>query len=176
MSQPSQTIEIRLLTKADGLDYQKLRLESLQTNPEAFLSSYESEVQLPENAFADHLEWAYHPPGFGYFGIFIDGKLAGYVQASKSYLDKEKHVCSLNNVYIAKEFRHQGLATKLLSYVTDLLKREVGIERVFLSCTGKNKPAHNLYRKLNFRRYAVRAKAVKWQDQYDDTIEMVKVL
>jgi ribosomal protein S18 acetylase RimI-like enzyme len=171
-----ESIEIRLLTKEDGADYQQLRLESLQTNPDAFLSSYEAEEQLDESTFANHLEWAYHPPTFGYFGIFVGGKLAGYVQASKSFLDKEKHICSLNNVYISKEFRKQGLATKLLNYVTDLLKREAGIERVFLSCTGKNKPAHNLYRKLNFRRYAVRAKAIKWEDQYDDTVEMVKVL
>lgn len=164
---------IRLLTQEDGAIYQELRLESLQQNPEAFLSLYEREAALHEAAFADHLDWAYHPPYFGYYGIFVEEKLAGYVQISRNYLEKQNHVVFLNNLYIGKKFRRMGLATVLTEYVLGHLKGHEGMEKVYLSCTGKNKGAHQLYKKLGFQRFAVKRNAVKWNGEYDDEIEMV---
>lgn len=169
-------IEIRLLTKNDAPAYQALRLQSLQVNPEAFLSSYENESKLHDSAFADHLDWAYHPPSFGYFGVFVGEQLAGYIQTGKNYLEKQEHVSSLYNLYVSTDFRHQGLATKLIEHVTQLLEKNESIERVFLSCTAKNPSAYRLYKKLGFHRIGVKAKAVKWNGQYDDEIEMVKLL
>src|SRR6185369_7891221 len=110
-------IEIRLLTRDDGPAYQKLRLQSLQENPEAFLSTYENESKLHEKTFSDHLDWAYHPPHHGYFGVFVDGELAGYVQISKTYLDKQAHVVMMNNLYIAPKWRKMGLATRLFDHI-----------------------------------------------------------
>lgn len=168
--------EIRLLTREDGPSYQRLRLESLQRNPEAFLSTFESESVLHEQAFADHLDWAYHPPHYGYFGVFLGNVLAGYVQISKNYLEKQSHIIYVNNLYVGHEFRRQGLATTLMNYVFDELGHLEHIERAFLSCTGRNTAAYALYKTLGFRRFAVRAKAVKWQGVYDDEVEMVKLL
>ncbi len=177
---------IRLLTRADGGAYQQLRLQSLQQNPEAFLSLYENERKLHEKIFADHLDWADHPPHFGYFGIFVDNqgdtdngggkKLAGYVQVARTFLDKQAHVVLLNNLYIAPEFRGQGLASALFDYVFSVLKTSEAIERIFLSCAGKNKPALQFYRKMGFQRYGVKVRAIKWDNQYDDEVEMVKVV
>lgn len=169
-------IEIRLLTKSDAPAYQQLRLLSLQTDSAAFLSTFDMESKLHEVAFADHLDWAYHPPSFGYFGIFVDGKLAGYIQTGKNYLEKQSHVASLYNLYVNPEFRHQGYARKLIDFVTDLLREEDNIERVFLSCTAKNPTAYNMYKRLGFHRIGVKVKAIKWNGQYDDEIEMVKLL
>ena len=170
------TTTIRLLTRDDGPAYQQLRLHSLQESPESFLASYDKEQSLHENAFSDHLDWAYHPPHYGYFGFFLDDKLIGYVQVSKTYLDKQEHIVSLNNLYIAPEYRHHGYAKQLFQYVLDLLSASEHVERAYLSCTARNKPAHQFYQKMGFRRYGVKARAIKWQNQYDDEIEMVKVL
>ncbi|MBW7955875.1 GNAT family N-acetyltransferase [Patescibacteria group bacterium] len=172
MSQPT----IRLLTAQNGTEYQRLRLESLQVNPEAFLSSYDTESKLHDSAFVDHLDWAYHPPAYGYFGIFIEEQLVGYLQASKNYLEKQDHIASLHNLYISKAHRHQGLASQLIEHVTQLLREKAGVERVFLSCTAKNQVAYKLYRKHGFHRIGVKARAIKWNDQYDDEVEMVKLL
>jgi RimJ/RimL family protein N-acetyltransferase len=167
---------IRMLTKADGPVYQELRLESLQVSPEAFLSLYETEVKLHEGIFADHLDWSYHPPYFGYFGIFLDETLAGYIQVNRTYLDKQNHMVILNNLYIGQNFRNQGFATVLVEHVLSLLVNHEHIERVYLSCLAKNTAALRFYKKLGFRRYGVRTRAVKWQGVYDDEIEMVKVV
>jgi RimJ/RimL family protein N-acetyltransferase len=176
MSIDPSRLDIRLLIRDDGADYQALRLESLQINPEAFLSTFEAEEKLHESAFEDHLDWAYHPPAFGYFGIFVDEKLVGYVQASKNYLEKQKHITSLNNLYISKDFRKQGLATILINFVLQMLQGHEGIQSAFLSCTAKNRQAYQLYKKLGFQRFAVRRDAILFNGEYDDEIEMVKFL
>lgn len=167
---------IRLLTAEDGFAYQDLRLHSLHNDTHAFLSTYQNELKLHEETFANHLDWAYHPPHFGYFGLFKHDKLIGYVQVAKTYLEKQEHIASMHNLYLLPHYRGQGLATLLFEYIFDLLKKSEKIERVFISCRAKNKPAMALYKKLGFKRYAVKAKAVKWDGEYDDEVEMVKVL
>ena len=172
----NSAITIRLLTRTDGAAYQRLRLESLQQNPEAFLSTFENESKLHERTFADHLDWAYHPPHHGYFGIFVKNELAGYVQVSKTFLDKQEHIVFLNNLYVSPKFRRQHLADQLLEHVFKELHASEYIERVFLSCTARNMPALAFYHKLGFKRYGVKVKAIKLGEQYDDEVEMVKVL
>ncbi len=169
-------ISIRLLTRDDGAAYQKLRLQSLQESPKAFLSTYENEEKLHAKVFSDHLDWAYHPPHHGYFGIFVNGELAGYVQVSKTYLDKQNHIVMMNNLYVAPQFRQKNFASQLFQYVFDVLKNSEYIERVYLSCTARNTAALNFYKKQGFRRYGVKAKAIKWLGVYDDEVEMVKIV
>jgi RimJ/RimL family protein N-acetyltransferase len=167
---------IRLLTRADGPAYSQLRLRSLQEDGDVFLSSFDTESQLHEDAFASHLDYTYHPPHFGYFGIFVEEKLAGYVQVGKTYLDKQEHIALMNNLYIAPEYRGLGLAKKVFAHVFDLLEKSEKVERLYLTCAARNKKALHLYQDLGFRRFAVRAKSIKWQGEYGDEVEMVKIL
>jgi RimJ/RimL family protein N-acetyltransferase len=169
---------IRLLNREDAPEYQQLRLESLQENPSAFLSTFDNEAKLHEEVYADHLDASYHPPHLGYFGIFVgeEGKLIGYIQISKNYLEKQEHIVFANNLYISPTFRGKGYAKLLFEKVFEMLKNTEHVERVFLSCTATNRPAMSLYKNLGFRRFAVKARAIKWQDKYDDEVEMVKVL
>lgn len=169
-------ISIRLLTREDGPTYQKLRLLSLKESPDAFLSTFDNEAKLHEKVFADHLDWAYHPPHLGYFGIFIHGELAGYVQVSKTYLDKQDHIVMMNNLYVDPKFRKKNLASQLFEHVFEVLKKSSAIERIFLSCTAHNTPALHFYKKLGFQRFGVRVKAIKWHGMYDDEVEMVKIV
>jgi len=167
---------VRLLNSSDALAYQQLRLKSLQESPEAFLSNYTSEAEYKTQVFSDHLNWSIHPPFLGYFGIFDSQKLVGYVQISKTMLEKQEHLVFINNLYIDSQYQRQGLAAQLLNYIFDLLKKNAIAERAFVSCTAKNKKACQFYIHQGFRRYAIQAKAVKWLNEYDDAIEFVKVL
>ncbi len=169
-------VSIHLLTADDALAYQDLRLHSLRNDTHAFLSTYQNELKLHIDSFANHLDWAYHPPYYGYFGLFKQEKLIGYVQVAKTHLEKQDHIASLHNLYLLPHHRGQGLATLLFEYVFDLLKKGEKVERVFISCRAKNKPAMALYKKLGFKRYAVKARSIKWDGEYDDEVEMVKIL
>jgi ribosomal protein S18 acetylase RimI-like enzyme len=175
MTITEQKHTIRLLNRDDGQKYQQLRLESLQQNPESFLSTYQNESHLPEKSFANHVEWAYHPPHFGYFGIFVEGDLAGYVQVAKTFLEKQEHIACINNLYISPRFRGRGLAKELFQYIHALLAKDGRVERLYLTCAAKNKPAQKLYQKMGFRRYGVKSKSIKWDNTYDDEVEMVFV-
>jgi ribosomal protein S18 acetylase RimI-like enzyme len=167
---------IRLLAREDGPSYQRLRLESLQHNPGSFLSTFQTECQLHENSFSNHLDWAYHPPHFGYFGVFVEDVLAGYVQVAKTFLEKQEHIALINNLYISPQFRGHGLAEKLFKHIFDLLQTDERVERLYLTCAASNRPAQQLYRKLGFRRYGVKTRSIKWNGFYDDEVEMVAVL
>lgn len=172
----SDSPTIRLLTGKDAEAYQVLRLKSLRDFPEAFLSDPATEETYDLQIYVNHLNWSHHPPYLGYFGIFIGDVLAGYVQVSKSMLDKQDHVVFLNNVYVDSNFQERGLGSMLMNHVFNMLKNEHVAERAFISATAKNKNAISFYKKLGFRRYAVQSQVVKWNGVYDDAIEFVKVL
>ena len=53
-------MEIRQLTAADAEVYRDLRLEGLQTNPEAFGASFEEEMDLSIESFASRLKGQEH--------------------------------------------------------------------------------------------------------------------
>ncbi|HCR81015.1 MAG: acetyltransferase, GNAT family protein [Candidatus Pacebacteria bacterium GW2011_GWB1_47_8] len=167
---------IRLLTTDDVAQYRALRLKALQTNPESYLSTYESEKNKPLDSFAWELRYATSQPVNGYYGVFIDDQLVGYTQLERSYLAKQQHIAYLYSLYVDPAYRGKGHASKLLTYLGQLAKEKAGIERLFITCNRKNLPAQELYKKLGFKQYSIREKSVKWGNEYDDEIEMVKEL
>jgi RimJ/RimL family protein N-acetyltransferase len=164
---------IRLLTAHDGPEYQKLRLEALQTNAQVFLNTFETESSWHESAYAHELEYSYAPPYFGYYGIFEEDNLLGFCQITKSYLDKQRHIAFLYNLYVGANHRQRGLASNLMEHIFDQLSDHEHLESVFLSCIASNKVARKFYEKNGFKRCGIKPKSVKWQDRYDDEIEMV---
>src|SRR5258708_8861386 len=94
-------VKIYFLTEEDSAEYQRLRLESLQESPSAFLSLHENEVQLKEELFANHLQSNYHPPYFGFLGIFVDDQLVGNAQINESFFEKPQHISNIYTVYIS---------------------------------------------------------------------------
>jgi RimJ/RimL family protein N-acetyltransferase len=167
---------IRLLTTADVAPYRVLRLKALQTNPESYLSTFESEKIKPLDSFMWELRYATSQPINGYYGVFVDDSLVGYAQLERSYLAKQKHIAYLYSLYIDSDYRGKGFATKLLEHLTQLAKEKAQIERVFITCNRKNLPAQTFYKKLGFKEYSIREKSVKLGNEYDDEVEMVKKL
>lgn len=168
----------RLLTRSDGAAFRRLRLLSLEKDAYAFMSSFDAESRLHEKHFENHLDWAYHPPLLGYYGIFSDEQMApssliGYAQLTTPFLAKQNHVGQLNNVYVEPSWRGKGAAKALIQYIQEKVHTSGEIEQVYLSCTASNKLARKFYEKSGFRRYGVKVKAVKWQDKYDDEVEYV---
>lgn len=170
-------MDIRLLTAQDGPDFQLLRLKALQTNPQAFLATFESESSRHEQSFSQELEMVYGPPVFGYYGIWDDNRLIGFCQLSRGQLTKQQHIASLFNLYIDPAYRGQGLAQQLLTHImAQLRQHQPEVELVFISCLAKNKPAYQLYRKLGFQRCGIRPRSCRWHGEYDDEVELVKKL
>lgn len=173
-------VSIRPLTAQDGEEYQRVRLMALQTDPAAFLSTFDTESKKHEREFSWELENAYHPPLFGYYGAFDSTKdpeqLTAFVQLAPSWATKQAHLAFIYNLYIDPYYRHHGIGQQLFDHIfTELRLHKPQIERLFLSCNAQNKPAVQFYKKIGFKRCGVKPKAVKWQQEYDDEVEMVKV-
>lgn len=174
---------IRLLHGDDGLAYQELRLLSLQSNPEAFLTKYQVESGRNETRFQHELESFFSPPVFGYYGYWLTSsrhqdELIGYTLLAGSSMPKQKHVAWLYNLYIHPRFRRSGVAHQLMEFITYTAKHkaEPGIESLYLTCLARNTAAYRFYKGLGFKRCGVRRRSVKWKDQYEDEVELTKQL
>jgi ribosomal protein S18 acetylase RimI-like enzyme len=164
---------IRPLTTQDTAAYQTLRLKALQTNPESYLATFETEQTKAADSFAWEIRSATSPPISGYYGLFLNENLIGYVQLDQINLPKQRHTAHLYNLYVDPAHRGQGYATKLLDHLTKLAK-EHHIERLFITCNRQNTPAQHFYQKLGFKQFGLKEKSVKWQGEYDDEVELVK--
>lgn len=173
------SLTTRRLTAQDAAEYQQLRLTALLTNPDAFLSIYEVEVNKSTAAFANELAYAIADPCYGYYGVIDSEKrhqLIAFGQIAKSFLAKQEHVAWLYNLYVDGAYRRQGLAEKLLLEMISAVQTTAPVEMLFVGCNAKNKPALRLYKKLGFQRCGIHPHSVKWAGEYDDELQLVKVL
>ncbi|MBI2010065.1 MAG: GNAT family N-acetyltransferase [Candidatus Chisholmbacteria bacterium] len=185
---------IRLLTLADSSSYQNLKLQSLQTDPLAFLSSYEREKNFPLSYYQQKIHYTNLPPIFGIYGIFSsrnhnlvtsdggrlslrshdssevesnhlkEAKLVGLAQLSQEYHLKKHHLANIYDVYIDPKLRHQGYAKQLLTHLIQTAKTYSVLEELQLWCNSRNLPAIKLYESLGFTLAATRLNAVKEPD------------
>lgn len=160
---------IRLLTPGDAANYRQLRLTALSSDPQAFLSSFESEEKIPLENFAHKLLRNSTPPIYGYYGYLNEKQeLIGCIHLANEWIFKRRHIATLNELYILPEFRRQGIATGLINHCLNLLKTIPGKEQVEFHVNSYNLLAVELYRKFGFSQVATIPKAVKEPDGYQD--------
>lgn len=166
---------LRLLTSEDSQAFQQLRIKAVEVDGPAFLSDIETERAKTLQRFTNELTFAQLLPPFGYYGLFNYQQLIGFVQLGTTGLPKQQHIGYLYNLFIDPKYRGQGQATLLCQTILQTA-REQGLERIFAVCLASNRPAYQLYTKLGFSQCGRRPQSVKWQNVYDDEVELVKVL
>src|SRR5689334_1246079 len=100
----SPAISIRPLDPSDAQALQSLRLEALESCPEAFASSYEEEASLPLETVRDRI------PSTGLnaiFGAFAEGHLVGMAGFAVQDRIKARHKGVMWGVYVKPERRGQ---------------------------------------------------------------------
>lgn len=168
---------IKKLTSTHAHQYQRLRLEALQNYPQAFLSLYENEKQKTIYEFEWEIKSSYPTPFWGYYGVFENQQLLAYLQISKSPLPKQAHLAYVYNLYVSHQHQRQKVGNQLMRFIiTQIKKKGENIEQIRLAHNGKNLQAHNFYKSLGFKTEAIKKKTIKYQDEYDDEIEMVLYL
>jgi len=147
---------VRRVTEDDAEALRTLRLEALQTVPEAFLSSYEEEVAKP-------FEWfrtvARGPDRNAIFGAFEDGVLAGMAGFVAGERVKERHKGTLVGVYVRPSLQRHGAGRALVEAVIAHAATRVTVLEATVSAS--NHPAVALYRSLGFSRFGTEPKAVQ---------------
>ena len=76
------------------------------------------------------------------YGYYIEDKLIGFIHCTKMYEQVD-----IVNVVVDKEYRKQGIGTKLLNYVFDTFN---DVSNYILEVNEKNSAAINLYSVNNF--------------------------
>lgn len=162
-------MNIRLLTAADAEVYRELRLEGLQTNPEAFGSSFEEEKDISLESFASRLEGQ----GTFTFGAFNQGDLLGVATLVQANKVKLKHKASIFAVYVSPKRRGLGTGKQLMVEVINQAKTLVDVEQINLTVVSSNESAKGLYTSLGFHVFGTERNALKIGQQYFDEDYMV---
>lgn len=162
-------MEIRKLQSSDAEKYFVLRLEALQTNPEAFASSYEEESKNTPKIYQNRLEG-----DFSYtFGAFEQEELIGVASLVLEQKNKIKHRANIYGVYVTPEKSGLGVAMKIMEASIKEARQLEGVEQIHLTVTASNEPAKKLYQSLGFKTYGIEKKALKLEHTYFDEELMV---
>lgn len=158
----------RLLTPEDWQAWQRIRLEGLKNDPEAFGASYEEECNQSEVELKAFLEKS------TVFGAFVSKELVGCAGFYTLDTLKKKHIGFLYGMYVNPEQRGKGIANQLVRAVIDHAKPRVF--QLHLTCVTTKTAAFQLYQKHGFRVFGTEPRSLKIGDQYVDAYLMVQEL
>ena len=147
--------------------YWPLRLEALQTHPEAFGASYELSSQL---SMSEVKERIHNEPDDYILGAYTpDGKLAGMMGFKREYGLKLRHKGFIWGVYVSPAHRGNGVASRLLSEILERGKHLENLKQINLSVVTTNASAKRLYEGHGFEAYGIERNALEVGGQgYDE--------
>lgn len=164
-------MKIRVLQESDANAYQELRLKGLQTNPEAFGSTYEREANFTLETVRERVK-----PSKDKFvmGAFDDeGLLLGVAAFVRENGMKTAHKGNLFGMYVREEMRGKGVSKNLLLALIARASEIDGVEQINLTVVSSNEPAKRLYSSVGFQTYGIERRALKYNGQYFDEDWMV---
>ncbi|WP_163253675.1 GNAT family N-acetyltransferase [Bacillus tropicus] len=165
---------IRLLTKEDAEKYWELRLQALQVNPEAFVTTYEEAIRQenPIKRVESNLTAATSCT----FGAFnADHQLVGVVTLLTEEKEAYKHKGHIVAMYVDASNRRSGLARELIRKAIEKA-REMDLEQLTLGVVSTNEPAKKMYESMGFQTYGIEKRALKINGVYSDDEYMVLFL
>jgi RimJ/RimL family protein N-acetyltransferase len=162
---PQKRIKLRRLEADDVADYRELRLEGLESHPEAFGALWEDESARPAAWWAERLETS------TVFGGWIDeSPLLGVAGFHVSGAAKRRHKGILWGTYVRPQARGTGLAASLVQRVIEQARTLV--EEINVTVVASNAAAHRLYGAAGFQQYGLEHRALKVGDAYYDEVFM----
>jgi len=161
--------EIRILTATDAEQSVALRKRMLLDSPPAFAASPEddsgSQLHIVKERLASGPEniqiGAFAPDLIGSVGMFRESKL------------KTRHQLYIWGMYVAPDFREQGIGAALIKAAIEHGRSLDGIVQVHLAVSEDAKAAHSLYESLGFRRWGTEPRAVCVNGEFFDEHHMV---
>lgn len=164
-----ETVSLRPLAEADLDSYRRLRLEALKDAPNAFGSSYETEVGLRASQYRDRL--ARSAENY-ILGAWTPDGLVGMVGFVRETAPNRRHVGSIWGLYVARANRGRGHGRRLLNEAIDRSRRQDGLDHLRLTVVSDNVAVKRLYESLGFRAWGSEPASLKVDGVDFDEIHM----
>ncbi len=167
-------MEIRFLQPDDASEWWRLRLESLQGDPQAFSSSPEDHQSLT----LDDVRKRLGPEDADFFvvGALEDGRLVGMAGFYREKGLKTRHKGRVWGVYVTAQRRGEGIGRKMLETLLERGAGIDGVEQILISVVSAQTAAVGLYRSLGFETFGREPRALKVGDRFIDEEYMVRRL
>ena len=154
-----EPIEIVRLDPDEWKAYKALRLEALQDAPQAFGSTYDTNLARSETFWRGRLVEAQIGERGWLLFARIDGQLAGMIGA---YRTDEAAVVEVISTYVRPAYRGRGVARALMDVLLETLARTGQFKRATLGVNQQQVAAVRLYERCGFE--SVRSQAVQMGD------------
>ena len=142
-----EEILIRTLHPDEWEAYKKLRLEALQTEPQAFATLYADALQTPDASWRERLERVETTQESWMLFADSGGTLVGMVAA----YTREPGVVEIVSVYVTASMRGRGISRLLMEAILGEIVANASVRRLTLTVNKSQTIAVALYRSLGFQ-------------------------
>lgn len=140
-------IELRTLQPPEWRAYRDLRRRALRDAPDAFGSTIEQSLLIPDEEWAARLTRVksdYDHPLVAILGNELKGLLWSRVEAN------DASVARLYQMWVAPEIRGHGVGRTMVQTALAWM-RGIGVKRAILGVTNGDRPARRLYDAMGFQ-------------------------
>jgi GNAT superfamily N-acetyltransferase len=164
---------LRRLNAADCPTYFALRLESLQSAPTSFMSSFEEEKQAGAAVYEQVLQKKEQDDVI--FGAFCDDHLVGAVGLYRGRFSRIRHKANIWGMYVQSNYRNNGIGKMLLQTAIDhaiLLNCQVAC----ISVETQNPAAIQFYTTFGFTIWGTEPRSMLIEGNYHEEHHMLMFL
>jgi ribosomal protein S18 acetylase RimI-like enzyme len=165
---------VRALAEDDLDALWELRLRALRDDPEAWGTVYDEAMTSGSGAVLQRLRE--RDDEHFYLGALAgngDTELVGMVRFTRIEGRKDRHKAQVASLYVAPEWRGQGIGRALVEEIIARARRLEGLEQLRLDVVTANTAAVALYRSLGFEVYGTDPHALKDGERYWDEYLML---
>lgn len=160
------TVTIRQLVPADAAEFRAIRLEALETDPDAFGARHADEAARPGIMFGERLASSV------VFAAFADDGIVGMAAFKRHDAAGETHKGFVWGVFVHPRRRRRGVALDLMSAL--LATADATLQQLTLTVVADNRPAIRLYEQLDFTTYGTEPRAYYTRHGLRDGVLMVR--